>query len=329
MTPYYGINDDEVAGSGDMDQWFQDELLRLKEMERNKMKWELRLEELKKELAAAERSAEELEERLRAEEHDVAQLQGLSIANLFYTMIGSKSEKLKQENEEALTSKLRYDDAVAGKQNLKLEIEKYKVKLGDVINVDLEYERFLKTKESYIQRHDAATSEQLHALSEQKASAVILSKELKEAFEAGDVVLASLEQAEQYLQSAKNWGTYDMLGGGLISTMIKHDRIDDAKEQIHKVQHYLRQFARELKDVQMAVSVDFEIGGFLKFSDFFFDGLIADWMVQGKITNSLEQVVSKRKEIDSMVERLSQELNNVENRLNDLDRQYKGLIEGA
>lgn len=327
--PYYGIHNDEAVGSGDMDQWFQDELMRLKEMERNKQKWELRLEELERELSDAERRADELEERLRAEEHDVTQLQGLSIAGLFYTMIGSKSERLKKENEEALTAKLRYDEAVAAKQNLKLEIEKYKVKLGDVINVDQEYERFLEAKESYIQRHDAATNQQLQALSEQKASAAILHKELQEAYDAGDVVLEALEQAERYLQSAKNWGTYDMLGGGIISTVIKHDRIDDAKEQIHKVQQYLRQFARELKDVQLAVSVDFEIGGFLKFSDFFFDGLIADWMVQGKITNSLEQVVSKKREIDSVVERLSQELNNVVNRLHGLDRQYKLLVEGA
>ena len=33
-----------------------------------------------------------------------------------------------------------------------------------------------------------------------------------------------------------------------------------------------------------------EVGGFLSFADFFFDGLVADYLVQSKIATAREQV---------------------------------------
>ena len=38
------------------------------------------------------------------------------------------------------------------------------------------------------------------------------------------------------------------------------------------------------------MDIQMEIGTFLTFADFFFDGIIADWMVQNKIQEAREQV---------------------------------------
>jgi hypothetical protein len=98
-----------------------------------------------------------------------------------------------------------------------------------------------------------------------------------------------------------------MLGGGMISTAMKHNRIDDARSAIHSAQRSLRQFEKELKDVQRDVSIHIEIGGLLTFADFFFDGLITDWMVQGRISDSLIQVNGKRSQIQTIVADLEAE----------------------
>lgn len=52
-----------------------------------------------------------------------------------------------------------------------------------------------------------------------------------------------------------------------------------------------RGFRTELADVTEQVSGDLhlEIGDFLHFADFFFDGLIADWMVHDKIAESYDR----------------------------------------
>lgn len=44
-----------------------------------------------------------------------------------------------------------------------------------------------------------------------------LEKEKREAVEAGKRALRSLRDAEEQLNSAKNWGLWDMFGGGFLS----------------------------------------------------------------------------------------------------------------
>ena len=49
-------------------------------------------------------------------------------------------------------------------------------------------------------------------------------------------------------------------------------------------------FQRELSDLCLSVDLRMEVGGFLSFADFFFDGLVADYLVQSKIASAREQV---------------------------------------
>ncbi|MDO4650243.1 MAG: hypothetical protein Q4B26_16510 [Eubacteriales bacterium] len=48
-------------------------------------------------------------------------------------------------------------------------------------------------------------------------------KERREAIEAGKRALGSLRSARNNLDSAKNWGLWDMFGGGFISTVTVQD----------------------------------------------------------------------------------------------------------
>ena len=52
----------------------------------------------------------------------------------------------------------------------------------------------------------------------------------------------------------------------------------------------LKIFQKELKDVNLSLDLRMEVGGFLSFADFFFDGLVADYLVQSKIASAREQV---------------------------------------
>ena len=75
--------------------------------------------------------------------------------------------------------------------------------------------------------------------------------ELAEAQEAGIRAVTALTLARNELGSADSWSAYDTwFGGGLISSSIKHDRIDDAGGPIAPAQEALVDLARELGDVQ-------------------------------------------------------------------------------
>ena len=118
----------------------------------------------------------------------------------------------------------------------------------------------------------------------------ILRKEMNEAIQAGERALYSLKNAEEKLNSAGNWGIFDMFGGGLFSTIIKRSKMDDAQSLIETAKTDLMIFQKELKDVNIPLSLRVEVGSFLSFADFFFDGFVADYLVQSKITDAKSQV---------------------------------------
>ena len=131
-----------------------------------------------------------------------------------------------------------------------------------------------------------------------------LKKEKQEAIEAGYRALKSLKQAQFNLSSAKNWGIWDMLGGGLFSTIVKQSKMSHAKENLAQARHDLKDFAKELSDVNMACHLDIETSDFLSFADYFFDSFIVDWMVQDRINQASRQVTEAIRQVEEIIKRL-------------------------
>lgn len=131
-------------------------------------------------------------------------------------------------------------------------------------------------------------------------------KEINEALIAGKRALNSLEQAEESLDSASNWGIWDMLGGSFFSGMMKHSKMGNAQEEMEEARKWLLQLQEELRDIQVPLEFRMEVSSFLSFADFFFDGLIADWMVQSKIKEAKEQIVTAKHKVTRILENLKQ-----------------------
>ena len=115
-------------------------------------------------------------------------------------------------------------------------------------------------------------------------------REINEAMQAGQEALRCLSQARDCINSAGNWGIVDMLGGGLITTFIKRSKMKDADLLVQQARSALKRFQKELTDVENIPEFRIETGDFLTFADYFFDGLVADWLVQSKINDARRQV---------------------------------------
>ena len=115
-------------------------------------------------------------------------------------------------------------------------------------------------------------------------------KEVNEALHAIEETLGHLSRAQDYLSSAGNWGLFDMIGGGFITTMIKHGKMNEAERAMAAARNSIRNLKKELSDVDQLVDVDLNISDFLSFADYFFDGFVVDWMVQDRINNARHQV---------------------------------------
>lgn len=251
------------------------------------------------------------------EGRDVKKLEGLSLSALFLTVLGSKEAQLEKERQEYLAAKLKYDACKSEVKDLEDQERAVIKQLKPLEAVGDNYWELLAKKEALILSSRDSQARYLLELSEELGELKATRKELVEAIEAGKHALALLQKVEDSLGSARSWGVWDMLGGGLIATAVKHSRIDDARQHAHNTQQALHRFGRELKDVDphLSTGISIDIGAFATFADYFFDGLIVDWIVQSRINDSLEKVKSAEKVVRSILQNLQQELQITQSRL--------------
>jgi len=260
---------------------------------------------LESEVKAASAAAARLKAQLAKEEADVDALSGASLAGLFHSLLGEKDERLLQERQEAVAAQLKYDAAVRQQQTLAEELDRTRSELRTLQGVKAEHTELLQQKEAAIGRSSGPGARQLFGLGERENTLRWEAQQLSEAITAGSHARQALQRVVEALEGARGFGTWDLLGGGLIATALKHGRLDDARDAAHEAQGALSSFRRELQDV--AISVDAEqiaVDGFTRFADFFFDGLIADWIVQSRINQSLEGAQRNHDLVVNLVESL-------------------------
>jgi chromosome segregation ATPase len=297
------------------------------EQKRLKQKLEHDLRTVETELQDRSTHLASLEAQLAKEKVDVEKLERTSLTGLFYSVLGSREEQLDKERQELLAAELRYQQTKHQVTFLEQERSHLVLQLERLSNVESTYESLLSEKEALLRQSTQPAARELVALSEQMTDLNSELKEVTEAAAAGRHVIAELEQVISSLESAEGWGLWDMFGGGLISTAIKHSRIDDARNQVNEVQTKISQFKRELADVQKNVDVQIDIGELASFADFFFDGLIFDWIVQSKIEDSL----TRSKQAKDLIAGVVTELENLQKitrgKVSDLQEKRARLIE--
>ena len=127
---------------------------------------------------------------------------------------------------------------------------------------------------------------------------------INEAIEAGQDAQMRLRQIQVTLRSAKGWGIYDLLGGGLISGMMKRIRMEKAQQQIEELRGSLERFNRELKDVQVQCSASAELSAWLNITDLVLDDPLSDWLSLSEIKDAKAEIDRTEKEVTALLARL-------------------------
>lgn len=129
--------------------------------------------------------------------------------------------------------------------------------------------------------------------------------ELREALYATNEALEDLYCARDHLRSARNWGIFDIFGGGIIATLIKRRKMDNARHLMDDARDSLMKLRDELYDIDELTDLDLNMDDFVSFSDYLFDGFFfSDIMVQGRINDAR----SKLEDTLDVVERIRDEL---------------------
>ena len=263
------------------------------------------------------------------EQADVDRLEGRSLAAYFYNVVGKLDHQLDKERREAYAARVKYDTAAQELAAVIDELNTAEAELRELIGCENEYQTLLREKAAAIKAAGGAKAEAILELETRLAALSSRAKELREAISAGGAAYGTASQVMKSLESAEGWGTFDLLGGGLISDIAKHSHLDKAQHAVNMLQSDLRRFKTELADVTINADIQVSIDGFLGFADFFFDGLFADWAVMDRISQSMYRVSDTRDQIENLLHRLKRLSAENETKLADTRARLDELVLGS
>ena len=281
-------------------------LKELQQMIASKPSLEAKLRELERQRAEYDRRVVSLRVAFREEQADVEKLEGRSLANYFFQVVGKLDDKITKERQEAYAARVKLDAAERELAAIDGDIQDLYARLSDVRRAQEQYNAAILQKHIDVRDSNTTEGERLREMDAALASLEAYRKEIREAINAGSGAQATADRILGELESADNWNTWDMFGGGgMITHMAKHSHLDQAQDLTEELQQKLRRFKTELADIQITADSQVNIDGFLRFADYFFDGLFVDWSVGNRIKQSRTSISDTRKQVTRTLDQLN------------------------
>lgn len=239
--------------------------------------------------------------RLTDEDADVADLETFSLARIRAWLRGSRLEDLDRERGEAQAA--AYAVAVAERR---LQVAEERIA---TLDVERDLARRLarakpdvmERREAWLREHRPGVAAALDDLAARSGAARDEAREIDEALVAAHGALSALAYAASLLDSARSWSTYDtFFGGGAISSMVKHERIDAATGALRLADERLRALGVELRDVGMTDTWRLDIPDGRRIFDIWFDNIVSDLRVRDSVLRAVEQVTAMRGRVEQV-----------------------------
>ena len=305
-----------------------DELSLLQAQLTYKKRLEAMLSELRSQQAILKEKVYRLEKTVDAEQKDVQKLEGISLAAIFYHLTGQMEEKLDQERREYYAARIKHAAAQRELKAVEQDIECTMEDLSDLAGCEARYVQVMEEKRIAIENAGTEISEQLLEKEEYLTFLHTQERELEEAIAAGTAALRTANDVVLSLKHAEGLGVFDVLGGGFLADMAKHETLDEAQKNVELLQVCLQKFNKELSDVVVRSDLQVSVDRLLKFADNFFDGLLSDATVLENIRQSHTQVDQARDNILGILRKLQTRLEEVRHKQGRAKQEVETLITG-
>lgn len=287
-----------------------------------------RREAARQDLSEAERQEAAAEQALASERADVADLERLSVARIRAALRGSRDTDLDREQAEAQRAEyalgLARHESAARRERL-ADLDSRIAADQAVLRMRPEVEA---ARERWLREASPGIAGALDEVAGRASAVDAEIRELDEALAAGQQAAAALSAAAGELGSARGWSTYDtFFGGGMISSAIKHDRIDRATATLRGADEALRRLGLELRDVGMTDLRGLDIPEMRRMFDIWFDNIFSDLGVRQAILRASDQVDAVRHRVGIVVTELEGRRESAAGRRATIDRERSALLE--
>ncbi len=302
--------------------------------------WELRIQigrraSIGKELdqthqaeSAAWREEYQVRSKLNQLRSRLTELDKRSIRNFYYGMIGQKEEMRHSMEREARMVEVELRD-------LQRTLEECGVKLK---SLEAAYQGFgdpeRRFRDGYerlkeLLKADPVCGQEVSRLEKAVHELDKRLREIDQAIGAGGLAVQEARNVQSTLRSAQSYGLWDTMGGGTVAGAAKHKKLGDARKQSEELRSRISRFNSELTDVNIGLHLGQDnVGDFLRFADFFLDGLLADWAVQTRIGESQAEISEVEHTLHSMVNRLQDMYRTLQHERQELKERLRNLVLG-
>lgn len=269
------------------------------------------------------------EEALQKAQRMSSRLAGFSPHRLFYRLIGKLEETMKQTEAGLREARNKVEGLQHSLRQVEADLLHAERQLDSLYNARPTFNALLEQKARLIHETNRPEREQLQQIESRMVNIEKLLDEITQAIEAGNRARTALHKLDDILDSASAWGGLDIIGGGTLVSMLKHSRLNEAREAGRYAAATLEQFRKELMDavnIQQNLLSGAHIGTIDQLGDILFDGILPDLWVQNKIETWQQQVRSLLTNLETTLRKLTAKRDELHLSRQNLDSQRKEII---
>ena len=286
-------------------------------------------------VAAARASAgtlEQLEQEnaagLESESRRLARLEHLSLTRLVSTLRGRRAEELDAARTAERVAETRLAASRERRTAAHSDIERMVREIDAMGDLDARRAAALTAREDWLRHSDPVATALLDEVAVEIGARHETLREVGEAEQAARDAQHWLDAAAGRLDSARGWSTYDtFFGGGSISSMVKHDRMDDASDLIRRADAAMTRLSHELADIDLAPVGGVAVSSLTRGMDIWFDNLLSDLFSRDAILRAIDRVSGAQRTVADVLSRLADQRTDAERELEALTGRRVALLE--
>jgi hypothetical protein len=247
------------------------------------------LDEARERVLVGAQALEEARSRLADTERDVERLRGFGWSGVLASVTGSKDDDLRRAEAEALAARTAAAHAEQRHAQDAAAVTALRERIRALGSTTQALAEARDAHEAWLIAHDPEQGRRLRELAEIDETLAAEQQEVREALAAGREAQDRLVAALDLLRSADDWAAVDLLGGGVVSGGMKHERLRQVGDQLERAGLALRRFHAELADVHRDAAGAVAVSPGQRVVDVWFDNVLSDLAASRRIDEAVQR----------------------------------------
>ena len=303
------------------------ELLNISQKLENRKQIAQKLQEAKRVQTTEQNKLVATKQRINKEFQDVKDLETLTLKSIWYDLLNKKFTELEREQAEYYQARIQYESQQNKFDNISLEIKSYEAQLFDFETIKVQYEGLIQ-EVKLLKENNHPKLVEIFTKQDELVRIDSYFKEITEALLAVERVLNIIPRVVEDLKVAKNYATWDMVGGGAMATYLKRQKMNRAKLGITEINYALDKLKRELIDLKPdLIPAEINFNTSWEFADYFFDNIFVDMEIKSRITDAYNSIISLFNSVILLKEKLVFEKDKQQNLYQATESDFRKLVE--